>query len=185
VVGHAVSVSAPALAQPGQTATVRTTFTNTGAGAVQNVAMGLNLPSSWTATATTPADFATVTAGQQVSFEATVLWNGTQVGKHSGGLLPFEVDVTTRSPGTRRTPCTCWSDPARRGPAGRRLALPERLVVEPDLLGHLAGRVAARPLRDVRAGQLRHDVGDGQTDLRHDHAGQRLTTPATCRSSTR
>jgi hypothetical protein len=29
-----------------------------------------------------------------VNFEATVFWNGTQVTKHSGGLLPFEADVT-------------------------------------------------------------------------------------------
>jgi beta-galactosidase len=31
---------------------------------------------------------------EAVNFEATVFWNGTQVGGHAGGLLPFEVDVT-------------------------------------------------------------------------------------------
>jgi len=31
---------------------------------------------------------------EAVNFEATVFWNGAQVAKHSGGLLPFEVDVT-------------------------------------------------------------------------------------------
>jgi hypothetical protein len=31
---------------------------------------------------------------EAVNFEATVFWNGTQVARHSGGLLPFEVDVT-------------------------------------------------------------------------------------------
>jgi hypothetical protein len=31
---------------------------------------------------------------EAVNFEATVFWNGTQIVKHSGGLLPFEADVT-------------------------------------------------------------------------------------------
>jgi beta-galactosidase len=31
---------------------------------------------------------------EAVNFEATVFWNGTRVTAHSGGLLPFEVDVT-------------------------------------------------------------------------------------------
>lgn len=31
---------------------------------------------------------------EAVNFEATVFWNGTQIVKHFGGLLPFEADVT-------------------------------------------------------------------------------------------
>jgi beta-galactosidase/beta-glucuronidase len=31
---------------------------------------------------------------EAVNFEATVFFNGTQVARHSGGLLPFEADVT-------------------------------------------------------------------------------------------
>ncbi|HEY0806021.1 MAG TPA: glycoside hydrolase family 2 TIM barrel-domain containing protein, partial [Pseudonocardiaceae bacterium] len=31
---------------------------------------------------------------EAVNFEATVFWNGTRVTAHTGGLLPFEVDVT-------------------------------------------------------------------------------------------
>jgi beta-galactosidase len=31
---------------------------------------------------------------EAVNFEATVFWNGVQVGQHAGGLLPFEIDVT-------------------------------------------------------------------------------------------
>jgi hypothetical protein len=31
---------------------------------------------------------------EAVNFEATVFWNGTEITKHSGGLLPFEADVT-------------------------------------------------------------------------------------------
>jgi beta-glucosidase-like glycosyl hydrolase len=89
VVGHAVSVSAPALGQPGQTATVRSTFTNTGAGAVQNVAMSLNLPSGWTATATTPATFATVAGGQQV----TTTW-AVSVPGGAAGSFTVNADAT-------------------------------------------------------------------------------------------
>jgi hypothetical protein len=31
---------------------------------------------------------------EAVNFEATVFWNGTRVGTHSDGLVPFEIDVT-------------------------------------------------------------------------------------------
>jgi beta-glucosidase-like glycosyl hydrolase len=69
-VGHAVAVTAPALIQPGQNSTFTTTFTNTapaGGAAVRNVSMNLDLPTGWTATATTPAQFGSVPAGAQVS----------------------------------------------------------------------------------------------------------------------
>lgn len=67
-VGHAVAVSAPALSQPGQDATVTTTFTNTAkagtpGATVRNLAVDLDLPDGWTATATTPATFASVAPG--------------------------------------------------------------------------------------------------------------------------
>jgi hypothetical protein len=67
VVGHAVSLRGPALAQAGAAATVTTTFTNTGGTPVHDVAMALDLPTGWSATATTAANFAMVTAGQHVS----------------------------------------------------------------------------------------------------------------------
>ncbi|HEX3779873.1 MAG TPA: glycoside hydrolase family 3 C-terminal domain-containing protein [Pseudonocardiaceae bacterium] len=67
VVGHAVSVSAPALAQAGQNGTVTTTFTNTGGTDVHNVAMNLDLPQGWKAAATSPATFGSVAGGQQVA----------------------------------------------------------------------------------------------------------------------
>jgi len=69
-VGHAVAVSAPALIEPAQNSTFTTTFTNTaaaGGAAVHDVAMNLDLPSGWTATASTPARFASVAAGQKVT----------------------------------------------------------------------------------------------------------------------
>ncbi|HEV3173339.1 MAG TPA: glycoside hydrolase family 3 C-terminal domain-containing protein [Actinocrinis sp.] len=92
VVGHAVSVSAPALAQPGQNATVTTTFTNTApaasgiSGTVQNVAMNLDLPSGWSATAKTPSSFASVAAGQKV----TTTWS---VSVPTGGAGNFTLDA--------------------------------------------------------------------------------------------
>ncbi len=95
VVGHAVSVSAPSLAQPGQNATVTTTFTNTAptasgaAGAVQNVAMNLDLPSGWSATATTSSSFASVAAGQK----ATTTWS-VSVPKSAAGTFTLNADAT-------------------------------------------------------------------------------------------
>ncbi|MFD0633630.1 NEW3 domain-containing protein [Catenulispora yoronensis] len=92
VVGHAVSISAPALAQPGQTSTVTTTFTNTGtgnSGAVNNVAMNLDLPSGWTATATSPSSFARVAAGQKV----TTTW-AVAVPAGAGGTYTVNADAT-------------------------------------------------------------------------------------------
>jgi beta-glucosidase-like glycosyl hydrolase len=90
VVGHAVSVSAPALAQANATATVTTTFTNTAhSGSVHDVAVRLDLPTGWTATATTPAGFATVAAGQRV----TTTW-AVAVPKDAKGTFTLDVDAT-------------------------------------------------------------------------------------------
>jgi beta-glucosidase len=89
VVGHAVSVSAPALAQAGKAATVTSTFTNTGRTAVRTVAMALDLPTGWTATATTPATFASVAAGQKV----TTTW-AVSVPTGAAGTFTVNVDAT-------------------------------------------------------------------------------------------
>ncbi|WP_194925436.1 glycoside hydrolase family 3 C-terminal domain-containing protein [Catenulispora pinisilvae] len=94
VVGHAVSVATPALAQPGQASTVSTTFTNTaaastGSGAVTDVAMNLDLPAGWTATATSPANFASVAPGQKV----TTTWSVT-VPNGAGGTYTLNADAT-------------------------------------------------------------------------------------------
>ena len=70
VVGHEVSVSAPSQSSAGGVTTVTTTFTNTaaaGGATVHGVAMDLDLPDGWSATATSPSSFASVAAGQQVS----------------------------------------------------------------------------------------------------------------------
>jgi len=91
VVGHAVSVSGPALAQAGKAATVTSTFTNTGGTAVHDVAMALDLPAGWTASATTPATFATVGAGQKV----TTTWAVT-VPTGAAGVFTVDTDATVR-----------------------------------------------------------------------------------------
>ncbi|HEY0538988.1 MAG TPA: glycoside hydrolase family 3 C-terminal domain-containing protein [Actinoallomurus sp.] len=98
VVGHAVSVSAPALTQAGQKATVTTTFTNTaptntasGSGTVHDVAMNLDLPDGWAATATTPAGFASVAAGQKV----TTTWS-VSVPTGAAGTFILNTDATVR-----------------------------------------------------------------------------------------
>jgi beta-glucosidase len=89
VVGHTVSVSAPPLAQAGQNATVTTTFTNTGSSPVHDVALHLDLPTGWTAKATTPATFATVKAGQKV----TTTWS-VAVPENAAGSFTVNVDAT-------------------------------------------------------------------------------------------
>ena len=89
VVGHAVSVSAPTLSQAGQTGTVTTTFTNTGATATKNVAMDLDLPTGWTASASTPATFASVPGGQQVS----TTWS-VSIPQGAAGLFNLITDAT-------------------------------------------------------------------------------------------
>ncbi|MEY9854501.1 beta-glucosidase [Catenulispora sp. GAS73] len=97
VVGHAVSVTTPALAQPGQASTVSTTFTNTASaasgrsGAVSDVAMNLDLPAGWSATATSPSSFAHVAAGQKV----TTTWSVT-VPSGAGGTYTLNADATVR-----------------------------------------------------------------------------------------
>ena len=58
------SLSAPAIGQPGSTATVTTALPDTGPRPLSNVSMTLDVPSGWTATATSPATFATVAPGQ-------------------------------------------------------------------------------------------------------------------------
>ena len=97
VVGHAVSVTTPALAQPGQASTVTTTFTDTASaasgtsGTVRDVAMSLDLPAGWSATATSPSSFAHVAAGQKV----TTTWSVTVPGG-AGGTYTLNADATVR-----------------------------------------------------------------------------------------
>jgi beta-glucosidase len=92
VVGHAVSVSAPALAQADQTSPVTTTFTNTaspGSAPVDDVAMDLDLPSGWSATPTTPDTFAGVAPGEQVA----TTW-AVSIPQGAAGTFTLDTDAT-------------------------------------------------------------------------------------------
>jgi beta-glucosidase len=93
VVGHQVTVSAPALAQAGQAVTVTTTFTNTDSATVAhtayNVAMNLDLPTGWTATPTTPATFASVAPGAKV----TTTWS-LSIPAGAAGTQTLDADAT-------------------------------------------------------------------------------------------
>ena len=110
---------------------------------------------------------------EAVNFEATVFWNGTRVAYHAGG--PAALRGRRHRPG--QLGCdehrSCPGPVRERGrPAVRRMALSERILVGPDLLGYLAGRLAARPPGHLRPGQLRHHIGKRQADKRNDHDGQ-------------
>jgi len=66
VVRHTLSLAAPQLITAGGSGTATTTFVNGGTAAESNVAVSLNVPSGWSAQATTPATFASVAGGQSV-----------------------------------------------------------------------------------------------------------------------
>jgi beta-glucosidase len=66
------TVSAPPVAVPGSSVAVKTTFTNGATVAMRNAVTSLTVPSGWTATATTPAQFAVVSPGQTVTTSWTV-----------------------------------------------------------------------------------------------------------------
>jgi beta-glucosidase-like glycosyl hydrolase len=86
VVGHNVTVSAPQFSSAGGVSNVTTTFTNTAAAggpAVRNVAMDLDLPDGWSATATTPSTFSSVAAGQKVSTTWAVTIPAGQAGNYT------------------------------------------------------------------------------------------------------
>ena len=92
VVGHEVAVSAPALSSAGGATTVTTTFTNTaktGGAAVRNVAMDLDLPAGWSATATSASSFASVAAGASVS----TTW-AVDIPAGQAGTFTLDADAT-------------------------------------------------------------------------------------------
>jgi len=95
VVQGTLTNSTPAVVPAGQPATVSATFTNGGGDAVSNVALSVTVPSGWTATATTPVTFASVTGGSK----ATATWQVTP----AAGATPQAYPITfgaTSSEGT-------------------------------------------------------------------------------------
>jgi beta-glucosidase-like glycosyl hydrolase len=83
------TVQAPNFVKSGSTFTATTAFTNTGAQAVRGLQMSLDAPSGWTASASSPASFASVGPGQQ----ATTDWSVTIPGSASPGNQT-ELDAT-------------------------------------------------------------------------------------------
>jgi beta-glucosidase len=78
-------VSAPAVATPGSTISVSTTFTNGATQPVQQAHTALNLPAGWTGAAQTPASFAQVPAGGSVS----TTWQVSVPADAHGGATPL------------------------------------------------------------------------------------------------
>lgn len=74
VVQQPFTLSAPAAAAPGSTATVTTALPDTSSQPLRNVSVTLAVPAGWTATAASPATFATVQPGQtaQTTWQVTV-----------------------------------------------------------------------------------------------------------------
>ncbi len=74
VVQQPFTLSAPPVVTPGSTVTVTTAIPATGSQPLRNVSTALSVPSEWTATAASPATFATVQPGQtaQTSWHVTV-----------------------------------------------------------------------------------------------------------------
>ncbi|MCU1655861.1 MAG: Beta-glucosidase [Pseudonocardiales bacterium] len=88
------TVSAPAVAVPGSSVTVTTTFTNGATVPVRDAVTGLTVPSGWSAMATTPARFAVVSPGQTVSTSWTV---GVPAGA-SGGAVTVSASTVYSGP---------------------------------------------------------------------------------------
>jgi hypothetical protein len=103
VVRNSLTLQAVPIAKAGSTLTATTTYTNGSAAAVDNIAVALTAPDGWTATATTPATFDQVGAGQK----ATTTWSVTI----PAGVdpAPFTLDATVSTPGgdhTAQSPVT-------------------------------------------------------------------------------
>jgi len=91
-------VTAPAVATPGSTLSVTTTFTNGATEPVRGAATALTVPAGWTATAQTPASFALVAPGQTVS----TTWSVTVSANAPGGAVTLT--ATTSYAGSDRLP---------------------------------------------------------------------------------
>jgi len=91
-------VTAPAVAIPGSTLSVTTTFTNGATEPVRGAATTLAVPAGWTATAQTPASFELVAPGQTTSTS----WSVTVPENAPGGVLTLT--ATTRYRGSDRLP---------------------------------------------------------------------------------
>jgi beta-glucosidase len=91
-------VTAPAIATPGTTFTATTAFTNSSTSSVSSARTTLKLPTGWTATAVTPATYASVAPHQTV----TAQWSVTVPAGAAGGSAA--VTATTRYTGSSGLP---------------------------------------------------------------------------------
>ena len=92
------TASAPSVVVPGTTVAVTTTFTNGATVAMHSAATSLGVPSGWTATATTPSQFAVVQPGQTV----TTNWSVAVPADAAGG--PSTLTATTTYDGPSAHP---------------------------------------------------------------------------------
>jgi hypothetical protein len=90
VVQHSLRLNAPAVVGPGGTASATTTFTNGSTAARRNVAVSVTVPDGWTATATTPATFASVGGGKAV----TTTWQLTAPAGAQPASYPVSASVS-------------------------------------------------------------------------------------------
>ncbi|MCA1219744.1 glycoside hydrolase family 3 C-terminal domain-containing protein [Streptomyces sp. 8L] len=91
VVRNTLALSSPPLADAGATFTARTTYTNGAASPVSGVTVALDAPSGWTATASSPATFSRVGAGQAVS----TTWQVTVPAGTDPASFGLDATVTT------------------------------------------------------------------------------------------
>lgn len=106
VVRNSLTLKALPIAEAGSTLTATTTYTNGGTSAATNVTVKLDAPAGWTATATTPAGFPQVPAGQKVTtswkvavpdgtdpdsftLNATVTAPGGEIGAQAPVTVPY------------------------------------------------------------------------------------------------
>ncbi len=94
-----VTVKSPGVLTPGSPATVTTSFTNGGDIAAHQLNMTLQVPSGWTANATTPASFQTVDGSQTV----TTTWSVTQPANAQPGTFTFTGVASYVSEGGKAT----------------------------------------------------------------------------------
>ncbi|MFC1405493.1 MULTISPECIES: glycoside hydrolase family 3 C-terminal domain-containing protein [Streptacidiphilus] len=90
VVRDPLTLHAPTVVKPATTVTATETFTNSGDKAVHDLHLGLDTPSGWTATATSPVEIGSVAPGQQV----TASWNVAVPSSTTPGTQT-ELDATT------------------------------------------------------------------------------------------
>ena len=89
-----LALNGPATVTPGQPATVQTVLANASAGAATNVAVSLNVPAGWTATASGPSTASSLGAGQSL----TTGWSVAVPSSAACGVYPLHATATLTAP---------------------------------------------------------------------------------------